>query len=159
PDLAPSLNNMGAVLEASGSAEKALPFLEQALAMRRTLYPESKYPGGHPDLARSLNNLGFVLQASGSAEKPLPFFEPALAMQRKFGQRLLLTSSEEVALAYVQAQPRTRDLSLSAAMQLPGIEAAAYRAVWQSKAAVSRILELRHAAARAGGPAAAEALT
>ena len=37
PDLARSLANVGVVLLAAGSAEKALPFYEQALAMQRTL--------------------------------------------------------------------------------------------------------------------------
>ena len=50
PALAGSLNNLGVVLKAAGSAEKALPFYEQALAMYRALYPAAKYPDGHPHL-------------------------------------------------------------------------------------------------------------
>jgi hypothetical protein len=42
PDLALSLSNMGLVLLWSGSAEKALPFFEQALAMWRRLYPDAQ---------------------------------------------------------------------------------------------------------------------
>src|SRR5262249_40005277 len=66
-----------------GSAEKALPFYEQALAMRRRLYPEAKYPDGHPELAASLDRMGSVLHSAGSAEKALPFYERALAMHRR----------------------------------------------------------------------------
>jgi tetratricopeptide (TPR) repeat protein len=83
PDIAQSLNNMGAVLLSSGSAHQALPFYEQALAMRRRLYPAPKYPDGHPDIAQSLNSMGNVLVSVGLAEKALPFFEQALAMRRR----------------------------------------------------------------------------
>jgi CHAT domain-containing protein/tetratricopeptide (TPR) repeat protein len=158
PDLAGSLNNMGFVLEVDGSAGKALAYYEEALAMHRTLYVKSKYPDGHPNLVVSLKNVGAALQASGSAEKALPFYEQALSMNRALGQGLLLTSSEEGTLAYVQAQSAARDLYLSAVLGLPNTEAAAYRIVWQGRAAVSRVLELRHAAARTAGPAAAEGL-
>jgi CHAT domain-containing protein len=158
PDLAESLNNLGYALDAVGSVEKATTLFEQSLSMHRKLYPASRYPNGHPDLARSLNNMGAVLYAAGSAEKALPLCEQALAMHRRLAQQLLLTSSEDGALAYLQAQPRTRDGYLSAASRLPGTEAAAYRAVWPSKAALSRVLELRHAAARAAGPEAVEGL-
>src|SRR6516162_749462 len=51
PDLAQSLNNLGALLQAQGEYAKALPYFEQALAMRQRLYPQDKYPQGHPDLA------------------------------------------------------------------------------------------------------------
>src|SRR5207249_121329 len=119
-DLARSLNSMGSVLRATGSAKKALPFYGQALAMQRALYPKSAYPDGHPDLASRLNNIGCALRAIGAAAKALPFYELGLAMTRTLGQRLLLTFSETDALAYVQAQPRTRDGYLSAAVQLPG---------------------------------------
>jgi CHAT domain-containing protein/tetratricopeptide (TPR) repeat protein len=161
PHLAQSLTNVGVVLWATGAADRALPFYEQALAMRRRLYPEAHFPGGHPELARSLDNMGAVLREAGLPEKALPFCEQALAMKRTLGQRLLLTSAEADALAYVEAQPLTCDSFLSVTLRLPRSEAAAYDAVWHSKAAITRVLELRHAAARAraGGDAPAERLT
>src|SRR5262249_39172995 len=71
PQLAHSLNHLGAVLEAMGRPEAALGYFEQALAMYRRLYPASQYPAGHPDLAQSLNNLGFVLESMGRYEAAL----------------------------------------------------------------------------------------
>jgi CHAT domain-containing protein len=66
-----------------GRPEPALGYYEQALAMYRRLYPEAKYPAGHPHLARSLNNLGGVLQAMGRPEPALGYYEQALAMRRR----------------------------------------------------------------------------
>jgi CHAT domain-containing protein/tetratricopeptide (TPR) repeat protein len=63
--------------------EPALGYCEQALAMRRRLYPESKYPDGHPDLASSLHNLGRVLKDMGGYDPALPYCEQALAMRRR----------------------------------------------------------------------------
>jgi tetratricopeptide (TPR) repeat protein len=80
PDLALSLNNLGAVLQAQAENGRAEPFLRQALAMRQTLYPKARYPDGHPDLAHSLRNLGFVLQAQAEYSQAEPFFRQALAM-------------------------------------------------------------------------------
>jgi CHAT domain-containing protein/tetratricopeptide (TPR) repeat protein len=66
-----------------GEYSQALPYYEQALAMCRRLYPEARFPQGHPDLALSLNNLGFLLQAMGEYGKALPYYEQALAMRRR----------------------------------------------------------------------------
>jgi CHAT domain-containing protein/Tfp pilus assembly protein PilF len=82
-DLATSLNNLGAFLEAMGEHGKALPYLEQALDMRQRLYPPVKYPDGHPYLAESLSNLGSLLQSMGESGKALPYYEQALAMYQR----------------------------------------------------------------------------
>ena len=47
--------------------------------MRQRLYPESKYPQGHPHLAHNLNNLGALLNAQGKYGEARKFFEQALA--------------------------------------------------------------------------------
>lgn len=151
PNLAHSLNSLGFALEAMGQAEQALPCFEQSLAMMRRLFPESMYPDGHPALATSLDNLAFALQATGQAEKALPHMKHALAMRRSLGRRLIMTASEAEALAFVQAQPPTRDGYLSLTLQLPDTAAGAYDAVWGTKSAITRVLAQRHAASRVVG--------
>jgi CHAT domain-containing protein len=151
PDLAQSLNNLGFGLQAMGLAAKALPYYEQSLAMRQDLYPAARYPVGHPDLATSLDNRGALLLALGQAPKALPYVEQALAMKQKLGWQILDTASEAEALAYVQAQPLTRDGFLSLTTKLPGTDEKAYTAVWSTKSAVTRVLAQRHAAARVAG--------
>ena len=50
PDLATSLNNLGALSGRRGTTAGA-GLLQAALAMREALYPKGRYPQGHPDLA------------------------------------------------------------------------------------------------------------
>lgn len=151
PDLAGCLNTLGALLAVMGSYEKALPHYEQALAMYRKLYPAAKYPDGHPNLATNINSLGILLQVMGQSEKALSHFEEALAMRQKLGRRMLAMASEAEALAFVTAQPMTRDSFLSFTRHLPDTAASAYVSVWSSKSAITRVLEQRHAAARVTG--------
>ena len=51
---------MGVLLKAMGDLEGALPYLEQALAVRKKVLGEE-----HPDTAQSLNNMGALLKAMG----------------------------------------------------------------------------------------------
>jgi CHAT domain-containing protein/tetratricopeptide (TPR) repeat protein len=158
PELARGLSNLAGALRRAGAVEKSLPMFEQALAMYRALYPPAKYPGGHPNLAIALNNMASALLSAGSADKALPFAQEVLSLRHALGQRLLLTAPEADALAYAETEPLSRDGYLSTTARLPGTEAAAYRAVWDSKAFVGRVLEHRHAAARVAGTAHAATL-
>ncbi len=78
-DLAGSLSAVGSILTLQGVYPAARSYLEQALAMRRRLFP-----AGHPDLARSLNNLGFLLEKQGEYDEALAHYEEALALRQKF---------------------------------------------------------------------------
>jgi CHAT domain-containing protein/tetratricopeptide (TPR) repeat protein len=51
--------------------------------MFRRVYPEARFPPGHPALAHSLNILGFLLEDMGESAKALPYYEQALAMRRR----------------------------------------------------------------------------
>jgi CHAT domain-containing protein/tetratricopeptide (TPR) repeat protein len=50
--------------------------------MQRALYPQEKYPPGHPDLAPSINNLATFLQARGEHARAEPLYREALDMRR-----------------------------------------------------------------------------
>ena len=78
PDVARSLNNLGAVFYSQGQYEKAESHFKQALAIDRAIH------GGdnHPDVARSLNNLGSVFDAQSQYEKAESHHEQALAIYR-----------------------------------------------------------------------------
>ena len=70
PDLAASLNNLGAMLGALGRREKALEATQEAVELRRRLAKENA-EAFTPDLAASLNNLGNMLGALGRREKAI----------------------------------------------------------------------------------------
>ena len=62
PDLATSLNNLGASLRGLGEYHEALTIDREAVALRRHLAADN--PTRHtPDLATSLSNLGASLRA------------------------------------------------------------------------------------------------
>ena len=58
------------------SYAQGLEYFEQALEMRKALYPERN----HPELASSLDNVGSAYQNLGQLEKSLAYQEQALAM-------------------------------------------------------------------------------
>jgi CHAT domain-containing protein/Tfp pilus assembly protein PilF len=66
-----------------GRLADALPAAEQALAIRRRLFPAGRYPAGHADLADSLNRLGFLYRAAGQPAKAERFLADALRMRRQ----------------------------------------------------------------------------
>jgi CHAT domain-containing protein/Tfp pilus assembly protein PilF len=148
PDLAHSLQNMGFVLQSRGEPSGALPFFEKALAMNQQLYPASRFKDGHPDLARSLDYMGFVQQALGTPARALPFFEKALAMYRQETSREIAFAPEARALAWLASLPRTRDGSLSTALDVPESAAASYLPFWHDRGAVFRLLLRRHESAQ-----------
>jgi CHAT domain-containing protein len=110
--------------------------------MERGLFFKELFPQGHPDLARSLNNLGYLHQATGEYGKAEPFLRKALAASGGLALRHTDLAAEAAALNYVATQPLTRDHYLSASRQLPGTST--YDAVWDSRAALTRLQERRH---------------
>ena len=81
PDLARSLNNLGANLRELGCHQEALDAHEEALQLWRDLAVQQ--PARHsPDLARSLNSLGASLEELGRHREALDAFDEALRLRR-----------------------------------------------------------------------------
>jgi CHAT domain-containing protein/tetratricopeptide (TPR) repeat protein len=74
-DLATSLNNLGSLLQDQAEYAGARNSLQQALAMRRALYPH-----GHPYLVSTLNNLGGLQMTQGDYGSARDYFQQALAI-------------------------------------------------------------------------------
>jgi tetratricopeptide (TPR) repeat protein len=70
-------------LYGAGKYDESTRLLEKALTLRERLYPEGRYPDGHPELAQNLTALGFLRAAQGEDAKALPYYERALAMRQK----------------------------------------------------------------------------
>jgi CHAT domain-containing protein/Tfp pilus assembly protein PilF len=144
PDLARSLNNLAFLHQAQGEYGKAEPLFARALKMTEALFPPARYPQGHPDLALSINNLAGLHRAQGEYSKAEPLYARALKMYGSSAAALASSAPEATALNYLSSLPLTRDGYLSGTRHLP--KADSYLAVWQSKAALSRIYERRHLA-------------
>src|SRR5262249_4378941 len=108
-----SLNNVGFVLHALGEYGLAESYYRDSLAMCRQLYPQARYPEGHPQLATSLNSLGALQQARGEYARAEPLFREALAMYLTLSQRLADMVAEAEALIYAASLPLTRDAYLN----------------------------------------------
>ncbi|MFN6528957.1 tetratricopeptide repeat protein [Nostoc sp. ChiSLP03a] len=78
PDVAQSLNNLGALYNSQGRYSEAEPFLIQALALRRQLLGEE-----HPSVTQSLNNLAVLYNSQGRYSEAEPFYIQALALRRQ----------------------------------------------------------------------------
>jgi CHAT domain-containing protein len=156
PDLAMSLNNLGMLHDAQGSYSKAEPLFARALKMNEALYPKSRFPQGHPDLARSINNLAGLYYWQGEYGKAEPLFRRAIQMYASSAVALAASAPEATALNYLGSLPMPRDAYLWATRHLPKMDS--YAAVWQSKAALSRIYEARHLAVVAAASPKARAL-
>lgn len=78
PEVADSLNNLGALYSSQGNYVAALPFYERALAIR-----EKALGSDHPNVALSLNNLGILYRNQGNDAAALPLYQRALAIREK----------------------------------------------------------------------------
>jgi CHAT domain-containing protein/tetratricopeptide (TPR) repeat protein len=143
--VASSLNATGLVLYALGEPRQALPYLERSLAMYERLYPKQD----HPLLAQSLHNTGHLLFTLGEPRRAMAHLQRALAMYRGYVDDLAAYAPEAEGLAFAASLPRTRDGLLSVARHVDDSDAGTYARVWDAKAAVTRVLERRHLAARA----------
>ena len=130
--------------DAQGEYAKAEPLYARALKMREGLYPKARFPQGHPELAVSLSNLAALHAAREEYAKAEPLFHQALDMYTASATALAASSPEATALNYVLSVPLVRDAYLSTTIHLPKLDV--YPAVWQSKAALSRVYERRHLA-------------
>ncbi|HEV3144657.1 MAG TPA: CHAT domain-containing tetratricopeptide repeat protein [Gemmataceae bacterium] len=158
PELATALNGLGVLLKEMGRYQEAKGYIERGLATYRKQYPPENFPAGHIDLASCLCNLSLLASAMGQREKALEYAAEAMKMQRQLIDRDIAIASESEALTLIQSLRFLRDFYLSAAATVKGADDAAYREVWDSKAAATRVLERRHAAARLAGNEAAPKL-
>ena len=79
PEVAASLNNIGAVLESQGRYTEASAHYERSLAIKLKVHGTEE----HPDVALSLNNMGTVLFAQGRYAEAATHYERSLAIKLK----------------------------------------------------------------------------
>jgi CHAT domain-containing protein len=146
PQLANAINNLAHVLHLQAAYAKAEPLYRQALAMKHALYPRDRFPVGHPHLVPGLYNLGALFQEQEKSDQAEPFYRQALEMQTQLSIRFAQVAPEPVALNAAATLPLARDGLLSAAARVNGSDRRTYDAVWQSRAALTRVYQRRHLA-------------
>jgi tetratricopeptide (TPR) repeat protein/CHAT domain-containing protein len=148
PDKAVSLNNLALTLKRLGQPERALPFSQQSLRMLRLLYPAEQFPQGHPYLALGLNNVGAMLLELGQPEQALTHYRQALEMFSTYLEAQAATAPEAQALDLLDSLPTPSYRLLTLARQLDIDPREIYPALWQSRAALTRLLQQRQQALR-----------
>ena len=109
---------IGRTYERMGLYAKALPLLEQALAIGRRTFGSD-----HVRVAQSLNDLGVLQRQLGHAAAAEPLLVESLAMRR----RLLGNDDKDVAVTLVELARVLRDLGRGADAEAPAREALAIR--------------------------------
>jgi CHAT domain-containing protein len=143
PDLARALSNLGFLEQAVGAHARAESLLGEALAMLRALYPKQRFPHGHPQLAVTIHNLGVLHCAAGEHTRAEAFFREALAMHSQLLRQLADLAAEAESQSFASSLPQSRDVLLSNSWHLAQ-SAAAYEALWDSRAVLTRVQERRH---------------
>jgi tetratricopeptide (TPR) repeat protein len=93
PDVAGSLNNLAALLEAQGKYDEAEPLYRQSLAIDRKVSvlmyvclfhrtSSQVYGDEHPEVATDLNNLAVLLEAQGKYNEAEPVYRQSLVIMR-----------------------------------------------------------------------------
>ena len=86
PDVAASLNNLGALLRDTNDLKKAQDYYEEALQIRRELAKQN--PEEYlPDVAASLNNLGALLRNTNDLKQAKDHYEEALQILRELAKQ------------------------------------------------------------------------
>jgi tetratricopeptide (TPR) repeat protein len=112
-ETARTLQDLSKVVEDSGDIEKAIPLMEQAVALHRTLHGT----GPHPAFAEALNDLGYLKEQKGDTQAAKALFLEALEMKRRlFGDKhpevaaglanLAIVANDEGDLARAEALDR-----------------------------------------------------
>jgi tetratricopeptide (TPR) repeat protein len=85
PELANALNNLADLLVEAGRPREALPLHQEALRLRRRLYPD-----GHAQVVASLNHLALLRLSIGDREEARELFAEAEALAERLPGRPLL---------------------------------------------------------------------
>jgi len=86
PDVAATLNNLGALLKDTNEFEQSQTYYEEALQLYRSL--ASRNPEAYtPAVAMTLNNLGILLSDTNEFEQSQTYFEEALQIRRSLASR------------------------------------------------------------------------
>jgi CHAT domain-containing protein len=143
PDLAHSLCDLGTLVEARGDYDRAERLYREGQEMWHRLLPREKYPDGQQHMARCVMYQAGVFHARGDYARAEPLLREALAMFQGQALRYADSAAEAEALNLVASLPPARDAYLSVTRHIAA-DPSVYDRVWESRAALTRLLERRH---------------
>lgn len=137
------LNQLGLALINQGKFAGALPHLERARAMYEQLDPHRRHPYINP---ASLHNLANALNAVGRPKEALPYARELYALRETVAGQHIAYESQLLKLALTVDLRRHLFLSITAQL---APDPSTYRLLFSGKAVHTRVLQRRHAEARA----------
>ena len=114
--------------------------------MTQGLYSAPVYPLGHFELAKCLINEGKLRLAEGDASRALPALKRSIAMIQDLSSAFLGTLSEAEALNFMASFSEVRDTLITAYRGNRNTKKTPYSSIWQGRAAVTRLVQLRQQA-------------
>jgi CHAT domain-containing protein len=143
PAIAAGINNLAMLYHEVGEYGRAEPLLKEALAMYRALYSRDDYPLGHEDIVLGTRNLAWLHQARGEYGQAEPLLREAVGVSQGLLRRYAELAAEAEGLNYLATQGTTRDALLSVTRP-PRADVPVYDALWDGRAALTRLQERRH---------------
>jgi CHAT domain-containing protein/tetratricopeptide (TPR) repeat protein len=138
------LDNRGLIPFKRGENARALADFAEARAIFERAHPEKEFPQGHFDLMLALDHEGEALRRTGDFKKARDTLTRALGMTMNRVETLASYESESQAIAYASTLvPPPRNALLSLPRGPSDTAEQVYAEVWRSKAAVTRVVELR----------------
>lgn len=145
-----ALNNLSHSYIEQRRFDQARPLLEEGMKELRLLFPANAFPNGHQYLAATLLSQGMLSYAQGDDAKARELVGQSAVMQRKMTNQVIETMSEAESLSWIHAQAVAREALLSLP-DGPDSVASTYQIAWESRAPITRVLEMRHAASLLAG--------
>jgi CHAT domain-containing protein/tetratricopeptide (TPR) repeat protein len=157
PELISVLRTRGSALTAVGDRAAATQAIERCLKMVRAIYPDERCPDGHPELASTLLALGDVQLRSSKPEHQraaAQMFRDSLAVSLGHTRSQAAYLAESEILQQLDTAGGAIDRLLSVSRPFDSRD---YWYLWETKAAVMRIMDhRRRAALSSNDPAARE---
>jgi CHAT domain-containing protein/tetratricopeptide (TPR) repeat protein len=143
PELLTILRTRGSVLAATGDLAAAEPILARCLKMARAIFPDERCPEGHPELASTLAALGDLRLRSPKREDQetaVRCFRDALTVSLGHTRSQAAYLAEADMLQLLDSAGGAVDGLLSANVPFDSRD---YWFLWETKAAVMRIMDHR----------------
>ncbi|MHB8969224.1 MAG: CHAT domain-containing tetratricopeptide repeat protein [Pirellulaceae bacterium] len=134
------LAELGRTYAAEGDFATALEYHRRSLAIRQELFPQARFPVGHPSLANSLRDVGLTCMDAGETGEAFRTLAQSVTMEHAIGESFFGGGSEAQLLNFAARKFQSLGPLLRAWQQsgLPAEEV--YPFVWMRHGLVARLI-------------------